>query len=54
MRLIRVPYFGAIGTVVELPHEPVQIESGASVRVLRAELADGRKVVVPRANVELI
>lgn len=54
IRCIRVPFFGKFGEIVELPHEPVEIESGAKVRVLRARLADGSVVTVPRANVELL
>jgi len=54
VRLIRVPYFGAIGTVEQLPHELEQIESGAMARVLRARLEGGAIVTVPRANVELL
>ncbi|CCW35301.1 hypothetical protein CTKA_02614 [Chthonomonas calidirosea] len=54
IRLIRAPYFGAIGEVAELPTAPEPVESGAVVRVLRAKLADGRVVTVPRANVEII
>jgi hypothetical protein len=53
IRLIRVPYFGLRGAVVELPHELRQLETGAMARVLRAKLDDGRDVVVPRANTEL-
>ena len=54
IRVIRVPFFGATGVIEELPHELVRIETGASVRVLRATLDDGRQVTVPRANVELL
>jgi hypothetical protein len=54
IRVIRVPYFGVLGTVTDLPHELSQIETGASVRVLVATLDDGRQVAVPRANVELL
>jgi hypothetical protein len=54
IRLIREPYFGLLGKVAALPPEPHVIESGAEVRVLEAELNDGRKVIVPRANVEMI
>lgn len=54
IRLIREPHFGALGTVVKLPPEPVEIESGAVVRILEAELDDGSVVSVPRANVEII
>jgi hypothetical protein len=55
VRLIRVPYFGLHGTIVELPHELVQIESGAHARVAKISL-DGstQQVVVPRANLELV
>lgn len=54
IRLIRDPYFGMLGAIVELPEQPQQVESGATVRVLVAELEDGRRVSVPRANVELV
>ena len=54
IRIIREPHFGALGIVTNLPPEPVQVESGAVVRVLEARLADGRLVSVPRANVEII
>jgi hypothetical protein len=54
IRMIRLPYFGQFGTVVELPHEPEKVESGAVVRVLRAELKDKSVVTVPRANIELL
>jgi hypothetical protein len=55
VRIIRVPYFGAQGVVVELPRELVQIETGASARVATIALDQGEKrVVVPRANLELM
>jgi len=54
IRIIRNPYFGAIAKVVRLPVELQMMESGSYVRVLEAELEDGRKVIVPRANVEII
>lgn len=54
IRVIREPYFGLLGTVTELPSELEQVESEAWVRVLKAQLEDGREVIVPRANVEII
>jgi len=54
IRVIREPYFGLLGTVTELPASLVTLESGTQVRVLEAQLMDGRKVSVPRANVEII
>ena len=54
VRIIREPYFGQLGTVVELPPELMEIESGTHARVLKARLNDGSVVVVPRANVEII
>ena len=54
IRVIREPYFGILGNVSGLPPELVQVESETWVRVLSAKLADGRDVVVPRANVEII
>ena len=54
VRIIREPYFGALGVVSELPVQLQTIETESDVRVLEVELTDGRKVVVPRANVEII
>ena len=54
VRIIRQPYFGAIGKVVNLPVELLQIQTRSKVRVLDVELEDGKIVTVPRANVEII
>ncbi len=54
IRIIRQPYFGAIGRVLSLPVKLQQIQTKSYVRVLEAELEDGRIVTVPRANVEII
>jgi hypothetical protein len=54
IRVIREPYFGLLGAVTELPAQLETLESGTKVRVLKAKLADGREVTVPRANVEII
>lgn len=53
IRLIRAPYFGALGRVVSLPPEPQEIETETKTRVLEAELVTGERVIVPRANVEI-
>ena len=54
IRIIREPYFGALGEVVSLPIELQKVESESSVRVIEIELESGERVVVPRANVEII
>ena len=54
VRVIRVPYFGQIAKVAALPPEPAVIETEAKVRIAEVELADGQRVVVPRANLEVI
>jgi len=54
IRIIREPYFGALGVVSELPVPLKKIETESDVRVLEAELEDGRQVIIPRANVEII
>lgn len=54
IRVIREPYFGALGTVTGLPPQLVRVDSETEVRVLNAKLEDGRDVTVPRANVEII
>ena len=58
IRVIREPHFGQLGTVTALPAELVEIETGAMVRTLRAQLdrgpEGGDEAVIPRANVELL
>jgi hypothetical protein len=54
VRIIRDPWFGRLGTVAALPHEPRVLESGSKARVLEVRLDSGDSVTVPRANVELI
>ena len=54
VRIIRDPYFGVIGSVASLPHEPQALESGSKARVLTVTCASGETVTVPRANVEIV
>ena len=54
VRVIRDPHFGMIGVVSGLPAEPRVLGSGSRARVLEVRLESGRRLVVPRANVELI
>ena len=54
VRIIREPDFGALARVVALPVELTGIPTGARVRVAEIELSDGRRRVLPRANLELI
>lgn len=54
VRLVRQPYFGKIGEVVDIPIELHQLESESMVRVLDVRLDNGAIVRVPRANVEIL
>ncbi|KQC13050.1 MAG: hypothetical protein APR63_01440 [Desulfuromonas sp. SDB] len=54
VRIIREPYFGELGKVAELPPHPMKIETEAKTRVVKVKLDDGKEVLLPRANVELI
>jgi hypothetical protein len=54
IRVIREPYFGALGKVKELPNELQKMESESMVRVLEVEFEDGGTALLPRANVEMI
>lgn len=54
VRLIRDPYFGELGTVTALPHEPQALASGSKARVLEVRCRSGKNVLVPRANVEIV
>ena len=54
VRIIRDPYFGLLGEVGDMPTELRTLESGSQSRVLEVILHSGEKVIVPRANVEII
>jgi hypothetical protein len=54
VRIIRQPNFGKIATITALPEELTSVESETLVRILEAQLEDGTKVTIPRANVEVI
>ena len=56
VRIVKEPYFGAIGEIVSEPKEPQLIETGAILRVVEVKLTKNKgketSVFVPRANVE--
>lgn len=54
VRIIRDPYFGVIGKVANLPSELRTLDSGSRARVLEVSVDSQERIVVPRANVELI
>jgi len=53
VRVIRAPYFGAIGNVVSLPSDLQVMESETKVRVAEIDIK-GEIVIIPRANLELV
>ncbi|HLU66481.1 MAG TPA: hypothetical protein VKZ63_09415, partial [Kofleriaceae bacterium] len=54
VRCIRAPHFGAIGRIATLPVELHRMPSETMVRVVEVELEGRGRVVIPRANVEVI
>jgi len=54
VRVIRHPYFGRLGKVTDLPSPLQQLESESKARILEVEFEDGKRAVIPRANVEMI
>ncbi|MCD4820162.1 MAG: hypothetical protein K8S23_15885 [Candidatus Cloacimonetes bacterium] len=55
VRIIRQPNFGKLATITALPEELTQVESETWVRIMDAQLDEtGKKVTLPRANVEVI
>jgi hypothetical protein len=54
VRVIRHPYFGHLGKVTDLPPELMVLESGSKARILEVEFDDGKRAIVPRANVEML
>ena len=53
VRVIRAPYFGKIGNVIQLPPELQQMESETMVRVAKVSI-DGEDVIIPRSNLEML
>jgi hypothetical protein len=53
VRVIRAPYFGRMGKVVELPSELRKMESETMVRVAIIAI-DGKNFEIPRANLEMV
>ena len=54
VRVIRQPYFGLLGKISQLPPQLQKLETESSARILEVEFSDGKKAIVPRANVEMI
>lgn len=54
IRVIRMPWFGRLGTVASLPSELRELETEAKVRVLTVRFDGGEEATLPRANVEMI
>lgn len=54
VRIIRDPMFGRIGEVSALPSELTKIPTESEVRVLEVKFGDGKIVVIPRTNIEVI
>nr|MDO8135994.1 hypothetical protein [Candidatus Njordarchaeum guaymaensis] len=54
VRIIKIPFFGRLGVVINLPVELRKLETESQARVVKVELENGEQVVVPRANVEII
>ena len=54
VRIIRDPLFGRIGEVSALPSELTKISTESDVRVLEVKFSDGKRVVIPRSDTEVI
>ena len=54
VRVIRTPFFGMLGSVVELPSQLTQLESETDVRIAMVKFEHGKIEIIPRANLELI
>jgi hypothetical protein len=54
LRCIRGEHFGKIGRITALPAQLQELGSESHARVLEADLDGVGRVILPRANVELI
>ncbi|MAJ45350.1 MAG: hypothetical protein CMF96_11500 [Candidatus Marinimicrobia bacterium] len=54
VRVIRTPFFGMVGTVIELPSGLTKLESETEVRIAKIKFENGDEEIIPRANLEMI
>jgi hypothetical protein len=54
IRIIREPHFGKIGYVKKLPETALILESEIETLILEIETDEGKKIIVPRSNTEVI
>ena len=54
VRIFRAPYYGAVGSLTALQHEPQALPSGVLARAATVQLPGGEQVTVPLANMELL
>ncbi len=52
--IVREPWFGSRGRVARLPREPQVVANEARCLVAEVDLDEGRTVLVPRANLEIM
>jgi len=54
VRMIREPYMGQTGIILDLPKAPVLLDNGLRVPCAQVELVAGDKLFVPLANLEVL
>lgn len=53
VRITREPYFGTIGTVVDLPQQPQRLANGLVVPCAMVDVLEAQPVAIPLGNIEL-
>lgn len=53
VRITREPYFGTIGTVVDLPQKPQRLANGLVVPCALVDVLEAQPVAIPLVNIEL-
>jgi hypothetical protein len=54
VKIVRGPWFGEHGIIIDTPAEPQTLESGVIALVYLLQLKNGKTVEVPKANVEIM
>jgi hypothetical protein len=54
VRIVRAPYLGSVGTVIDIPRHALHIATGARAHCARVDIGQDETVLVPLVNLEIL